>query len=224
MRTWFTPPCGSHSQARTAMHCPAAPDGHDAAAPASPLLRDERTKLRRGPRSISIPEAHQMRREVAANSCICVSNPDMGSGNGIEIRYAHPIAALVIPVVTNAAKLPPLATANLGENQTTYIFDPAKVTAVALTYSLTVTPKPVRGNSEVNRGPLTPHVWGIAEIPLSINDTPENFLKELQLDTKFTTLHLLSGEPRIRASSIKYIIEPPLQTDRERGAKALAMR
>jgi hypothetical protein len=31
----------------------------------------------------------------------------------------------------------------------------------------------------------------------------------------------LSGELRIRASSIKYIIEPPLQTDRERGAKAL---
>jgi hypothetical protein len=57
--------------------------------------------------------------------------------------------------------------------------------------------------------------------PLSINDTPENFLKELQLDTKFISLHLLSGELRIRASSIKYIIEPPLQTDRERGAKAL---
>src|ERR1700733_1231305 len=28
-----------------------APNGHDAAAPACPLLRDERTKLRRGPRS-----------------------------------------------------------------------------------------------------------------------------------------------------------------------------
>jgi hypothetical protein len=109
----------------------------------------------------------------------------------------------------------------LGENQITYIFDPNKVTAVALTYSLTVTLKPVRGNSEVNRGALTPHVWGIAEIPLSINDSPENFLKALQLDTKFITLHSLSGELRIRASSIKYIIEPPLQTDRERGAKAL---
>jgi hypothetical protein len=31
----------------------------------------------------------------------------------------------------------------------------------------------------------------------------------------------LSGELHIRASSIKYIIEPPLQTDRERGVKAL---
>jgi hypothetical protein len=138
----------------------------------------------------------------------------------MESKFAAPIlfAALVIPVVANAAKLPPLATRKVGENQTTYIFDPAKVTAVALTYSLTVTPKPVRGNFEVNRGSLTPHVWGIAEIPFSINDT---FLKELQLDTKFITLHLLSGELRIRASSIKYIIEPPLQTDRERGAKAL---
>jgi hypothetical protein len=56
----------------------------------------------------------------------------------------------------------------LGENQTTYIFDPAKVTAVAVTYSLSVTLKPVRGDSGVNRGPLTAHVWGIAEIPLSI--------------------------------------------------------
>ena len=92
----------------------------------------------------------------------------------------------------------PLPTMKLGENRNfTYtVFDPAKVTAVALTYSLTITPKPVRGNSEVYRGPLTPHVWGIAEIPLSINDTPENFLKELQLDTKFITLHLLSGELR----------------------------
>jgi hypothetical protein len=141
----------------------------------------------------------------------------------METKFATPIlfAALIIPVVANAAKLPPLATMKLGENQTTYIFDPAKVTAVAFTYSLTVTPKPVRGNSEVNRGSLTPHVWGIAEIPLSINDTPENFLKELQLETKFITLHLLSGELRIRASSIKYIIDPLLQTDRERGAKAL---
>ena len=141
----------------------------------------------------------------------------------METKFATPIlfAALIIPVVANAAKLPPLATMKLGENQTTYIFDPAKVTAVAFTYSLTVAPKPVRGNSEVNRGSLTPHVWGIAEIPLAINDTPENFLKELQLETKFITLHLLSGELRIRASSIKYIIEPPLQTDRERGAKAL---
>jgi hypothetical protein len=144
-------------------------------------------------------------------------------GTAMEPKFAMPIlfAALVMPVVANATKLPPLATMKLGENQTTYIFDPAKVTAVAFTYSLTVTPKPVRGNSEVNRGPLTPHVWGIAEVPLSINDSPENFLKELQLDTKFIALHSLSGELHIRASSIKYIIEPPLQTDRERGVKAL---
>jgi hypothetical protein len=129
------------------------------------------------------------------------------------------LAALVIPVVAHAAKLPPLATMKFGENQTTYIFDPNKVTAVAFSYGLSVTLKPVRGNSEVNQGPLKPHVWGIAEIPLSINETAENFLKELQIDTKFITLHSLSGEVRIRASSI--IIEPPLQTDRERGAKAL---
>jgi hypothetical protein len=118
-------------------------------------------------------------------------------------------AALVIPVVVNAAKLPPLATMKLGENQTTYIFDPTKVTAVALTYNLT------------HQGPLTPHVWGIADSPLSINESPEKFLKELQLDTKFVTLHSLSGELHVRASSVKYIIEPPLQTDRERGANAL---
>jgi hypothetical protein len=141
----------------------------------------------------------------------------------MQTKFAAPIllAALVAPVVAHAAKLPPLATMKLGENQTSYIFDPNKVTAVALTYGLTVSLKPVRGNSEVNQGPLKPHVWGIAEIPLSINDTPEHFLKELQLDSKFITLHSLSGELHIRASSIKYIIEPPLQTDRERGAKAL---
>jgi hypothetical protein len=141
----------------------------------------------------------------------------------METKFARSIlfAALVMPVAANAANLPPLATMKLGENQTTYIFDPNKVTAVALTYGLTMPLKPVRGNSEVNQGPLRPHVWGIAEIPLSINDTPENFLKELQLDTKFITLHSLSGELRVRASSIKYIIEPPLQTDRERGARAL---
>ena len=130
-------------------------------------------------------------------------------------------AALVMPVVAHAAKLPPLATMKLGENQITYIFDPNKVTAVAPTYGLSVTLRPVRGNSEVNQGPLKPHVWGVAEIPLAINDTPENFLKELQLDTKFITLHSLGGELHVRASRIKYIIEPPLQTDRERGAKAL---
>jgi hypothetical protein len=130
-------------------------------------------------------------------------------------------AALVLPVMASAAKLPPLATMKLGENQTTYVFDPNKVTAVALTYSLTVTPKPVRGSSEVGRGQLKPHVWGIAEIPLPLNDTPENFLKQLQLDSKFIALHSLSGELRVRARSIKYIIEPPLQADRERGAKAL---
>ena len=141
----------------------------------------------------------------------------------MQWKSATPVllAALVMPVVAHAAKLPPLATMKLGENQTTYIFDPNKVTAVALSYGLSVTLKSVRGNSEVNQGPLKPHVWGIAEIPLSINDTTENFLKELQIDTKFITLHSLSGEVRIRASSIKYIIEPPLQTDRERGAKAL---
>ena len=141
----------------------------------------------------------------------------------MEWKFATPIlfAALFMPVVAYAAKLPPLAAMKLGENQTTYIFDPNKVIAVAPTYSLAVTLKPVRGNSEVNRGALTPHVWGIAEIPLSINDSPENFLKELQLDTKFITLHSLSGELHIRASSIKYVIEPPLQADRERGAKAL---
>lgn len=130
-------------------------------------------------------------------------------------------AALIAPAVASAAKLPPLATMKLGDNQTIYIFDPNKVTAVAFTYSSTVAPKPARGNSEANRGQLTPHVWGIAEIPLSINDTPENFLKELQLDTRFVTLHSLSGELHLRASSIKYIIEPPLQADRDRGAKAL---
>jgi hypothetical protein len=141
----------------------------------------------------------------------------------MQSKFATPVllAALVIPVGANAAKLPPLAAAKLGENQTAYIFDPNKVTAVAPTYSLTVAPRPVRGNSEVNRGPLTPHVWGIAEIPLLINDTPENFLKELQLDTKFITLHSLGGELHLRASRIKYIIEPPLQADRERGARAL---
>ena len=141
----------------------------------------------------------------------------------MQWKSATPVllAALVMPVVAHAAKLPPLATMKFGENQTTYIFDPNKVTAVALSYGLSVTLKPVRGNSEVNQGSLKPHVWGIAEIPLSINDTAENFLKELQIDTKFITLHSLSGELRIRASSIKYIIEPPLQTDRERGAKAL---
>jgi hypothetical protein len=140
----------------------------------------------------------------------------------MESKFATPIlfAALVMPVVAHAAKLPPLATMKLGENQITYIFDPNKVTAIAPTYSLILL-KPVRGNSEVDRGQLTPHVWGIAEIPLSINDTPENFLKELQLDTKFITLHSLSGELHIRVSRIKYIIEPPLQADRERGAKAL---
>jgi len=131
------------------------------------------------------------------------------------------LAALVIPVAASAAKLPPLATMKLGDNQTVYIFDPNKVTAVAPTYSLTVTLKPVRANSEVTRGQLTPHVWGIAEIPLAINDTAEHFLKELQLDGKFIALHSLSGELYLRASSIKYIIEPPLQADRERGAKAL---
>lgn len=130
-------------------------------------------------------------------------------------------AALFMPGVASATKLPPLATMKLGENQTTYIFDPNKVTVVAPAYSVTVALKPVRGNSEVNQGQLTPHVWGIAEIPLSINDTPENFLKELQLEGKFITLHSLSGELHLRASSIKYIIEPPLQADRERGAKAL---
>jgi hypothetical protein len=130
-------------------------------------------------------------------------------------------AALALPVAAHAAKLPPLAAMKLGENQTTYIFDPNKVTAVAPTYGLTITTRPVRGSSDVSQGPLKPHVWGIAEIPLSINDTPENFLKELQLDTKFITLHSLSGELYIRASRIKYIIEPPLQADRERGAKAL---
>jgi hypothetical protein len=141
----------------------------------------------------------------------------------MESKFATPIlfAALMMPVVANAAKLPPLATMKLGENQTIYIFDPNKVTAVAPTYSLNVTLRPVRGNSEVSRGPLTPHVWGIAEIPLAINDTPENFLKELQLDAKFITLHSLGGELHLRASRIKYIIEPPLQADRERGAKAL---
>jgi hypothetical protein len=141
----------------------------------------------------------------------------------MESKFATPIlfAALIMPVAAHAAKLPPLAVMKLGENQTTYIFDPNKVTVIAPTYSLTLALKPVRGNSEVNRGQLTPHVWGIAEIPLSINDTPENFLREIQLDTKFITLHSLSGELHIRASRIKYIIEPPLQADRERGAKAL---
>ena len=52
------------------------------------------------------------------------------------------LAALVIPVVAHAAKLPPLATMKFGENQTTYIFDPNKVTAVALSYGLSVTLKP----------------------------------------------------------------------------------
>jgi hypothetical protein len=141
----------------------------------------------------------------------------------MQSKFAMPIlfAALIMPVVAHAAKLSPLTTMKLGENQITYIFDPNKVTAIAPTYSLTLAPRPVRGNSEVNRGQLTPHVWGIAEIPLLINDTPENFLRELQLDTKFITLHSLSGELHIRASRIKYIIEPPLQADRERGAKAL---
>jgi hypothetical protein len=68
----------------------------------------------------------------------------------MESKFATPIlfAALIMPVVANAAKLPPPAAMKLGENQTTYIFDPNKVTAVAPTYSLTVTLKPVRGNSE----------------------------------------------------------------------------
>jgi hypothetical protein len=141
----------------------------------------------------------------------------------METKISAPIlfAALVLPVVASAAKLPPLATMKLGENQTTYIFDPNKVTVVALSYSVTVTAKPVRGSSEVDRGQLKPHVLGIAEIPLPINDTPENFLKQLQLDSKFIALHSLSGELRIRARSIKYIIEPPLQADRDRGARAL---
>jgi hypothetical protein len=145
----------------------------------------------------------------------------MQSKFATSVLFAAFILPLAIPVVANAAKLPPLATMKLGDNQTTYVFDPDKVTAIALTYGLTVALKPVRGNSEVNQGPLKPHVWGIAEIPLSINDTPENFLKALQLETRFITLHSLSGELHLRASSIKYIIEPPLQSDRERGAKAL---
>jgi hypothetical protein len=145
----------------------------------------------------------------------------MQSKSATSALLAALSSLVVISFAANAAKLPPLATMKLGENKTTYIFDPNKVTAVAPTYSLTLAPRPVRGNSEVNRGPLTPHVWGIAEIPLSINDTPEDFLKELQLDAKFITLHSLSGELHIRASRIKYIIEPPLQADRERGAKAL---
>jgi hypothetical protein len=163
-----------------------------------------------------------MRREAAANLRISACQIQIW-GMEMQSKFAASIlfAALITPVAAGAAKLPPLATMKLGDNQTTYIFDPDKVTAVAPTYSLTLAPKPVRGISEVNHGPLTPHVWGIAEIPLSINDTPENFLKELQLDTKFITLHSLSGELHIRASRIKYIIEPPLQADRERGARAL---
>jgi hypothetical protein len=146
---------------------------------------------------------------------------EMPSKFATSILFATLVMPVVMPHGASAAKLPPLAAMKLGENQTTYIFDPSKVTAVAPTYSVTVTLKPVRANSEVTRGQLTPHVWGIAEIPLAINDTPENFLKELQLDSKFITLHSLSGALHLRASSIKYIIEPPLQTDRERGAKAL---
>jgi hypothetical protein len=67
----------------------------------------------------------------------------MQSKSATSALLAAVSSLVVISFAANAAKLLPLATMKLGENKTTYIFDPNKVTAVAPTYSLTLAPRPV---------------------------------------------------------------------------------
>ena len=137
------------------------------------------------------------------------------------VRFTLPLVALVIfSAPTRAEKIPPLVSMQFGSEKKTFIFDPAKITAVAMAPTFSVEKLPGRGNFRQTRGPNAPHVWGVMSGPIAINDSPEHFLEALKLTNKFITLHNVAGEVRLRATSISLIHAPVLKSDVDLGIKA----
>jgi hypothetical protein len=111
------------------------------------------------------------------------------------------------PIGADAAKLPDLATITSAEG-IDYFFDPAKVTAVRLMPFTQDEGR--RGVSQPRSRPLTTHVFGIAGAPIPINKTPEQFLQDLHIESKFVTLTITPTiKLFIKATAVTAVTKPP---------------
>jgi hypothetical protein len=125
----------------------------------------------------------------------------------------------VASLEAQAAKLPALAEITAA-NGTTFIFDPAKVSAVYVNHIPLITRRKGRRTHDIRPGPLAPHIWGITTSPLAIKDTPEHFLQTLHIDSKFIPLTSRAGILYLKATTVITIVALPPRYDSDARVKS----
>jgi hypothetical protein len=119
------------------------------------------------------------------------------------------------------AKLPPLADVT-GTDAINYVFDSGKVSAVYVTPLIEPDFPKVLATAQAGVlfeerysppdmtiarvGPPTTHVWGIVTSPLPIPEQPVDFLNRLKIADKFVLLTSLSGDIRIKATGVSWLL------------------
>jgi hypothetical protein len=110
----------------------------------------------------------------------------------------------------HAAKLPPLAHIKSSDGFV-YIFDSARVSAIYLTEATSIGTENESRSVRANRRPQKMQVWGIGPVPILIDDTADHFLKALRIDSKFISLHTITGGEHLlylRATAVTLIEAP----------------
>jgi hypothetical protein len=110
----------------------------------------------------------------------------------------------------HAAKLPPLANIKSSDG-VVYIFDSARVSAIYLTEVTSIGTENEPRSVRANRRPQKMQVWGIGPLPIVIDDTADHFLKALHIDSKFISLHTITGGEHLlylRATAVTLIETP----------------
>jgi hypothetical protein len=110
----------------------------------------------------------------------------------------------------HAAKLPPLAHMKSLDG-VVYIFDSARVSAIYLTEATSTGTENEPRSARANRRPQKMQVWGIGPVPILIEDTADHFLKALRIDSKFISLHTITGGEHLlylRATAVTLIEAP----------------
>jgi hypothetical protein len=109
-------------------------------------------------------------------------------------------------VAAQAPKLTPLAQINSSKGPR-FFFDPGKVSAVYTSEFITPKRKNGSGKYQAHHGPPKTFVLGLMNNPLPIDETPEDFLKRNNIDSKFVSLDSLEGKVYIKVTAITTILE-----------------
>jgi hypothetical protein len=129
--------------------------------------------------------------------------------------FASVLLLALVPVAlhrAHAAKLPPLAHIKSSDG-IVYIFDSARVSAVYLTEASIGTenePRSVHANRHLQKM----QVWGLGPVPILVDDTADHFLKALHMDSKFISLHTITGGEHLlylRATAVTLIEAPDMR-------------